>query len=415
MKILASAYACSPYDGSERAVGWSWVNELDKFHELTVLTSQDYRKDIEDFKAKNPQALKNTVFIYISLNKTLSRWHVGYRGERLYYILWQRKAYRVAREISDNTSFDLVHHLTYVTCVLPTYLHKLNLPFIYGPVSGGEDIPGIIGYPMKIKSRLWEGYRKLVRLFFKSTLNFRKVLEKSAIILAATEETKNMIPEKYRQKVIVAQAIGLSADMLCPGQPQKSNAVPKILIAGRMLYWKGFELAIRAFIYALGKGTAAELTVLGDTDDGDSRYKEYLKKICGDHYDKAIKFVPRISHGEMKSFYDGFDILLNCSLRDSGCFIIMEAMSRGLAVVCVDTGGPRVNTTLESAVKIEPAPFHEMIRSLGESIGRLVEDEEYRGTLGRNARQYAERALLMECRIKEMNTLYESVVQNEVT
>lgn len=31
MKVLASVYACSPYDGSERAVGWNWLKELNNF------------------------------------------------------------------------------------------------------------------------------------------------------------------------------------------------------------------------------------------------------------------------------------------------------------------------------------------------------------------------------------------------
>lgn len=38
MKILVSAYACEPGKGSEPGVGWSFVNELAKKHNVTVLT-----------------------------------------------------------------------------------------------------------------------------------------------------------------------------------------------------------------------------------------------------------------------------------------------------------------------------------------------------------------------------------------
>ena len=55
MKVLASVYACSPYDGSERAVGWNWIKELDKYHEITALTSHVYKNDIEDYCKKNPR------------------------------------------------------------------------------------------------------------------------------------------------------------------------------------------------------------------------------------------------------------------------------------------------------------------------------------------------------------------------
>ena len=52
MKILASVYACSPYDGSERAVGWNWIKELDKSNQITAITSHVYQHDIEDFMKK---------------------------------------------------------------------------------------------------------------------------------------------------------------------------------------------------------------------------------------------------------------------------------------------------------------------------------------------------------------------------
>ena len=167
MKILASVYACSPYDGSERAVGWNWLSELDKYHEITALTSHVYRADIEDYKSKNPGVLQNTKFVYLDVPNTF--WHVGYRFERIYYILWQKEAYIQAKKLVHKEHFDLVHHITYVTCVLPTYMHKLGIPFLYGPVSGGENIPLIIGYPMSKKNKLVELVRTAVQIFFQST------------------------------------------------------------------------------------------------------------------------------------------------------------------------------------------------------------------------------------------------------
>jgi len=151
MNVLASVYACSPYDGSERAVGWNWVCELDKSHQLWVITSKVYENDIERYKKSHPDALRNTDFIYVEVPKFLSFWHKGYRGERLYYLMWQKRALKVAKKLIQNVKIDLVHHITYVTCVLPTYMHKLGLPFLYGTVSGGENIPSIIHYPLHKK------------------------------------------------------------------------------------------------------------------------------------------------------------------------------------------------------------------------------------------------------------------------
>lgn len=97
MKVLASVYACSPYDGSERAVGWNWLKELNEYHEITALTSYTYKRDIEDYLLKNPDEMKNVKFIYIHVPYTT--WHVNYRFERLYYILWQKKAVKIAEKL----------------------------------------------------------------------------------------------------------------------------------------------------------------------------------------------------------------------------------------------------------------------------------------------------------------------------
>lgn len=74
MKVLASVYACSPYDGSERAVGWNWLKELNKYHEITAPTCYVYKNDIEDYLAKNPGEMVHTQFVYIDVPHT--SWHV---------------------------------------------------------------------------------------------------------------------------------------------------------------------------------------------------------------------------------------------------------------------------------------------------------------------------------------------------
>lgn len=413
MKILASVYACDPYDGSERAVGWNWICELSKYHKITALTSHVYKKDIEDYVAKHHNELANTRFVYVKVPYILSFWHKGYRGERLYYMLWQKQAAKVAKKLVKAEHFDLVHHITYVTCVLPTYMHKLGLPFLYGPVSGGENIPSIIGYPMNAKNRLVEGIRKASQLFFRATFNFAKTMERATLILVTTEETREFIPYQHHDKVRTFQAIGLRKDMFYPEPVKKENEVTHFLMAGRMLYWKGYELGISAFVQALKDGCQADLTVLGDTENNVNyeTYRDKLKAMCGSYLGEKIKFVSAIEHSQMKQFYDSFDVLLNCSLRDSGCFVVMEAMSRALPIITVNTGGPKVNTTIESSVKIEPAPFAVMVNNMTQAIKTLASDQELRTKMGKAAREYSFKTFTLEARTEQMNQFYKEVLE----
>ena len=205
----------------------------------------------------------------------------------------------------------------------------------------------------------------------------------------------------------------MNEEIFYPEPPQKNNSKIQFLVAGRMLYWKGFELAIRAFVKASQSNASIELTVLGDTENNASyeAYKKHLVELCGDYAGNRIKFVSKVPHSEMKNFYDKFDCLLNCSLRDSGCFVVMEGMSRGLPLICVNTGGPKINTTDESAIKIEPAPMEKMVDRIANAILKIAEEEAVRLDMGIEARKYAEKNFTISCRTDQMMRFYEEVVE----
>ena len=68
-KILISAYAISPYLGSEYGVGWNFVTRLSEFYDVTVLygTSGDRmgnNVEMVDYIKKNGSAGVNYVFIH---------------------------------------------------------------------------------------------------------------------------------------------------------------------------------------------------------------------------------------------------------------------------------------------------------------------------------------------------------------
>jgi hypothetical protein len=50
LKVLISAYACSPYKGSEPGVGWGFVAALAEHHDLWVIVEEEkFRTDIERY------------------------------------------------------------------------------------------------------------------------------------------------------------------------------------------------------------------------------------------------------------------------------------------------------------------------------------------------------------------------------
>lgn len=404
MKLLISAYACRPNMGSEPAVGWNWVTELNKYHDLVVLTNYTNKNYIEKYEQEHQDELKNTRFLYIRPNEKLTFWYKEWeRMERIYYYLWQRKAYKVAKKLVKNESFDWVQHLTYVTCIIPTFMHKLEIPFIYGPISGGEKIPKVIEYPMSKKDKIIEKIRNATMIIPKISTNTQKAFKKSKKIIVVTEDTKSLVPKKYWDKVEIFQAIGINDCFLEPTPKFIKNDVCKVLIAGRMLPWKGFEAGIAATVKALDRGAAIELTVLGN---GDDFYLQKIKKYAEGYVDKQIKFINFVKYTEMKEFYENFDVLLNCSLRDSGCLVLMEGMSRGLPVICVNTGGPKVNTSEDCAIKIKPKKFKDMVEELGNALYTLATNPDIRISMAKRSYEHASTNFRNTKKIEKILTIY---------
>ena len=142
LKILVSAYACNPYQGSEEGVGWGWVNAIGRHHEVWVFSAEFHRPDIRRAVAADPPRFDNLHFHYVPHKP----WHYHPSGmwrtieDSLFkpimhqaYRLWLRDAAEIGQRFHRRVGFDLVHQLTYVSFRFPGHLWKLNVPFVWGP------------------------------------------------------------------------------------------------------------------------------------------------------------------------------------------------------------------------------------------------------------------------------------------
>ena len=82
--------------------------------------------------------LPNVRFIYYDLPNWLATLKKKAPILQFYYLLWQWGAYRAARQLHRQEQFDLVQHLTLGVFRHPSFMGGLGIPFIFGPVGGGE-------------------------------------------------------------------------------------------------------------------------------------------------------------------------------------------------------------------------------------------------------------------------------------
>jgi len=212
-RILLSAYACEPGKGSEPEVGWLWATELaDAGHEVWVITREANRHAIEtELDGRQRPRLQ---FVYFDLPAWARKWKRGARGVHLYYALWQWGAYVVARKLTRRIRFDCVQHVTFVGLRAPSFMGLLGLPFILGPVSGGECVPQALRAGMTRTARWREWVRDAANRAISADPVMRSSFRKAERIFVTSVESMRLIPSTFQKKCTVQLGIGLSREYL---------------------------------------------------------------------------------------------------------------------------------------------------------------------------------------------------------
>jgi glycosyltransferase involved in cell wall biosynthesis len=93
----------------------------------------------------------------------------------------------------------------------------------------------------------------------------------------------------------------------------------------------------------------ARFTIVGSGPER-SRLEEDVKQnnLLG-----SVEFIPQLSQNALFELYRSHDLFLFPSLHDSGGFVVLEALSHGLPVVCLDLGGPKDMVTPNSGVVVK--------------------------------------------------------------
>ena len=187
LRVLISAYACEPSEGSEPGIGWDVAREMAEYHSIWVLTRANNRAPIEAELAQRP--VTNLQFVYHDLPGWSRWWKRGSRGVQLYYYLWQISAYVAARRLHKQVAFDLAHHVTFVKYWAPSFISLLPIPFVWGPVGGGESTPRAFYDGFSPRGRRYERVRNLARWIGEHDPFVRLTARRSCVALATTEDT----------------------------------------------------------------------------------------------------------------------------------------------------------------------------------------------------------------------------------
>ena len=406
MRILFSAYACAPRRGSEPGVGWNWVQQVSRDHHVWVLVPENHREAIESFVSQEPANPVHFVFCDLPESIRPSNRDTTVRFA-LHCYLWQFVAWRVARELHRRYSFDLAHHITLGAYWKPGLLALLPVPFIVGPVGGGEAMPhGFWGF-ISWKGRLFESARLLAQRIAELDPLVRLTVRRSVLAIAKTPETRERLAALGGRRTLVMSEAGLPAEELewLSAMPLRKEKPFRLLSLGRLLDWKGFELSVRAFAIHHGTSPESEYWLVGD---GPARQRlTHLAKELG--VAGKIRFWGELPRHEAIAKIAECDVLVHPSLHDSGGWVCLEAMCAARPVVCLDLGGPGVQVTASTGMKITVGTPSQVVDDLAKSFQMLSADEDLREWMGKTGRKRVNEKYAWDHRREELLALYSSL------
>ncbi len=395
MKVMLSAYECQPNTGSESGLGWVWAKELAAMgHEIWVVTSSDNQPSIELELQRQPKS--NLHFIYCKMVSWLPwaykitnaiRFPIAAKiASQAAKIWWQWDAYQMVKPLNQKVKFDLIHHVTNTSIRRPSFMGLLGIPFIIGPLAGGERTPLPLRKSYPSIGWLSDLFRDLANVWIQFDLLMHLTFAKASKIYCRSQQTQAFIPKPYRSKSEVL--FDISPDEITETPqiskcPSTEKEIFRVLFVGRFLYWKGIHLGLQAFAQLYHKIPSSRFTVIGS-----GREQSWLLRLTEElGITEVVDWIPWIKRNELSSAYLEHDIFLFPSLRDSGGMVVIEALSHSLPVVCLNSGGPGVivDETCGRVITIDGLGEETVIQSLSNTLIELAENSELRHRLSQGA------------------------------
>ncbi|MBR2705299.1 MAG: glycosyltransferase family 4 protein [Clostridia bacterium] len=399
MKILYSAFECNPYRGSEAFCGWSWVINMNKYHEIFVITRNENKKDIEKFCKEND--VKNIHFYFCDVSDKINLYYKYNKFFMQYYVLWQNAAYKMAKKICEVNEIDIIHHITLGDFRVIGKMWKLKTNFVFGPLGGAQYIPKSLNKYSK-GHKLNEAYRKMINSFKIIDFRYRKAIKKTKKIFCANEETLNFmnrITNEEKCELLTENGIN---DIYV----HEKNDCEKIRIIwlGRIVYRKGIEFLIDSLKY-IETSKKFEICLYGN--DQGNEVNKLTKKAKELGVADKISFCGKIEHTEINKIYNDADFFVFPSLRETTGTVIFEALSHGLPIVGLNQNGLKLIANEKCAILVD-TDCENIQLQFGKAIQRMIDDDKLRKELSKNA--YDEiKKYTWENKIKSISRLYEKM------
>jgi glycosyltransferase involved in cell wall biosynthesis len=386
LNIIIIAHEFSPYQGSECAVGWNLVNEISRYHNVTVLyarTNQfgtsNYEEHVNDFYKKNgikdslsvisiPQSTK--IALLIKINKAISPKNSSIGIPMLYFLcykFWQKEVYNYYVSKSLNTRTDIIHQLTSISFREPGYLWNIDKPFFWGPISGNVKIPVTFFNILSFTEIIKESIRNII-VFIQLNYSIRvdSALKKADKVYCVTQNDFNHFNSKKKQNVEPMLDVGCFRSQISR-EKRSSKTKLNFIWIGRIVYSKALSIFLKSISIVNNTILNKEVhfIIIGEGPDL-KKNKIHAEKLNINN----LTWLGYLPHNEVLELLKKSDCLVHTSVREATSATILESLSFGVPVICHDAFGMAIAINDSCGIKI---PFNKIDYSIVKFADAIIE------------------------------------------
>jgi glycosyltransferase involved in cell wall biosynthesis len=416
-RVLMIAYACDPGGTGEHWLGWGWAEAASRSFAVDLITTPKAQVAVEE----SARALGITTH-FVTVPPGVRKLTELAGGSWLRKLAWQKRVARLAAKLHQEKKFSIVHQTTFHTFRVPFRAAGLGIPSVWGPIAGGERVPP--GFERYLGSaRLGELGRNCLNRLSLQTGAIRRSLRQASVLFVSNRTTLNFLPAWCQEKARIVPANALrpederSADSPANGAhnsvvrgPESDRKIKgfdgtapsgpeplttelcaplgkpsafRLLYVGNCVATRALPIVFEALRYSALSETELEIVGAGPALEG---WKRLAVKLG---LSTRVKFLGKVPYAQLGAHYAAADALVFPALRDSGGSALLEAMARGLPIICLDWGGPGEMLDENSGLKIPVRRPEETVALLAEALVRLKNEPALGQKVAQAARQRA--------------------------